>query len=213
MITWLRFEGKVPSPNGNSILPVQIFERRKRSRDRYTGEKLSERTVITYVRPSPTTLEHHRWTKKRGIATHPTTHPHALCTAVSTTAVVLQQQQHVQQPTHRPIHPTTHTCSGATARTAVRKYVHAPAGGCLICGEISFHVVLGFPCFHDPPPYRGPGTVPCDAPRWPSLAAATVLSPATPTAAAWGGHDTVARPRGVGWCSGAPGLAQGILRH
>ena len=46
----------------------------------------------------------------------------------------------------------------------------------------------------------------CQNPRSPSRALALVLSPATPRAAVCGRRGTVARPRVVGWRSGAAGV-------
>ena len=65
-------------------------------------------------------------------------------------------------------------------------------------------MVLGFPYFYDPLPYRGPGTAPFDAPRLPSLGLGHVLSPVRPCATVWGGRGAVARPRAARWRSGEP---------
>ena len=60
-------------------------------------------------------------------------------------------------------------------------------------------------CFTPP---RGPSEAVAGAvfhaPCSPSLALGTVLSPATPRAAVWGGRGTAARPRVVAWRSGVP---------
>ena len=49
-----------------------------------------------------------------------------------------------------------------------------------------------------------PGMAPFYAPRSPCWTASHVLLPGTPRAAASGRRCAVARPRGVGWCSGEP---------
>ena len=64
-------------------------------------------------------------------------------------------------------------------------------------------VVLRFPCFYDPPPYRGPGTAAFDGLRLSRLALGPVLSPIR-SCAAWGGRGAVARTWAVACRSGEP---------
>ena len=52
------------------------------------------------------------------------------------------------------------------------------------------------------------GKLSFDAPRSPSLPAAPLLSPGMPRATIWGRRGTVARPREVGWRSGAAGVTK-----
>ena len=183
-------------------------------------------------------------------------------TASSTTAVVLQQKQHVQHPTHRPIHGTIHrvqqqymsafmqrslrhpyvftiprgdgsfrrsprvelgvrmysSTTAEAARTAPDPPIHPPTDApCAAAQQDVQQQHLGsfmqrgcvaasywdFPCSHDPPPYRGPGTAPFGAPRKLRLALRPVLSPIRPYAV-WGGGGGVARPRALAWRSGEP---------
>ena len=88
----------------------------------------------------------------------------------STTAAVLQQKQHIQHPTHRPTHARTHHVK---QRSRDVQQQHASPFMQTVC-SLSLVMLLHrvgismfFPCFYDPPPNRGPGTAPVDAPRSP----------------------------------------------
>ena len=97
---------------------------------------------------------------------------------------ITAEAAHTQHPTHRHTTQASTTYSSTAARTAaVREYVHAEVVSC---------IVLGFPCFYDPPPHRGPRTAPFDASRAASLALGPVLSPIIPCAL-WGGRGGGAR--------------------
>ena len=113
----------------------------------------------------------------------------------TTAATVLQQKQHVDHTTHRPIHqrPTNYH-SAATRTAAVLETVHAERGWVAVR-------YWGSPCYYDPVPYRGPDTAPFNAPRWSRLPLGHVLSPMGPCAM-WEGCGAVARPRAVAWRPG-----------
>ena len=70
------------------------------------------------------------------------------------------------QPPHPPKDPrctaTAQHAAGKYSRS-VREFVDADVIMLLRCLGIS----MLFPCFYDPPPYRGPRTAPFDAPRSP----------------------------------------------
>ena len=97
---------------------------------------------------------------------------------------------------HPRTHPFTHPpCTAAEQH--VQQYVSTFMHNLLMYR-------IGIYMFNDPPPYRGPGTAPSDAPCSPSLALRPVLSPIRRCAAVWGGRGAVLRPRGGRWRTEEP---------
>ena len=92
--------------------------------------------------------------------------------------------------------PPRAPCTAAARTARDQPYVAAQQHVQQQCVCTGCYIVLGLPCFYDPPSCRGPGTAPFDAPRWPSRALGAGISPIRPCAAVWSGRGAVGRPRG-----------------
>ena len=97
-----------------------------------------------------------------------------------------------------PIHPPKHPpCTAAQQHVTKQQYVST------FMQSLLLHRI-GISMLYNPPPYRGPGTAPFDAPHLSSLVLGPVLSPITPCIAVWGGRGAVTLPRVARWRSGEP---------
>ena len=84
-----------------------------------------------------------------------------LLIVVNYSSSTVQQEQHVQHPTHRPTHPRTDYEQQQRGKGVQQQCMSSVMHTLLCC------CILGFTCFYGPPLCRGSVAAPFDAPRPP----------------------------------------------